>query len=97
MIRRGFRSLSKALWKIRRKAAYKSFMRSPEWDAIRRAALERAHYKCRRCGLGDRVLQVHHKNYTRFGGNELSIDLEVLCVPCHKIADWERKRAKKRR
>ena len=33
--------------------------------------------------------EVHHLTYDRFK-NELLTDLQLLCVPCHKIADQQR-------
>lgn len=35
-----------------------------------------------RCDRTSR-LQVHHKTYARFGGDELPEDLQVLCDTCH--------------
>lgn len=36
-----------------------------------------------RCGATER-LEVHHKTYARFGGNELPEDLMVMCHWCHE-------------
>ncbi len=52
------------------------------WKAIREWALERAKYKCERCGATF-PLQVHHKTYIRLG-KEMPSDLEVLCESCHE-------------
>lgn len=68
------------------KREYRQFLQSAAWRAIRTAAYKRANYKCERCGNpGSReaVLNCHHKNYERVGGNELPEDLEVWCRPCH--------------
>jgi 5-methylcytosine-specific restriction endonuclease McrA len=62
---------------------YLAYMKSPEWDKRRRAALARAFYRCERCGRGNRKLDCHHKTYARFM-NERASDLMVLCRPCHK-------------
>lgn len=80
----------------KRKARYQAFMRSPEWRAIRKGALERAGRRCEelipnptlggismmRC-TATRRLTVHHKTYARFGGMELPSDLQVLCKEHH--------------
>jgi 5-methylcytosine-specific restriction endonuclease McrA len=83
----------------RRKAEYRAFMASPEWKAIRKAALARAGHRCeelipnsmahRDHGISmmrctaTRRLTVHHRTYARFGGRELPSDLQVLCKEHH--------------
>jgi 5-methylcytosine-specific restriction endonuclease McrA len=66
--------------------------RSPGWKAVRYWALERAGYKCQKCGaasvfcaggIGGVVLHVHHLNYDHLG-HEWPEDLVVLCEQCHK-------------
>lgn len=72
-------------------AQYQAFMRSPEWKAIRKAALERAGFRCEaydatkqwRCSETT-TLQVHHVRYSRFGGRELPRDLMVCCKRHHE-------------
>lgn len=66
-----------------RRREYAEFLRSPEWAAIRKAALARAGHACTKCHATSR-LHVHHKNYHRFGGAELERDLTVLCEDCHR-------------
>jgi 5-methylcytosine-specific restriction endonuclease McrA len=61
---------------------YTAYLRSPEWNARRRAALKRAGFKCSRCPSTTR-LHVHHKSYERLG-EELPRDLLVLCDQCHR-------------
>ena len=83
-------------------ARYKAYMRSPEWRAVRRQALERARYRCSWCGLPQRKLrmmgrhlEVHHNNYSRLGHEEPE-DLTVLCAGrggCHAAADRQRRAA----
>ena len=67
----------------RRNREYEEYMRSDEWAAKRKRALERACHQCTGCGAQER-LQVHHKSYLRFGGGELDRDLTVLCESCHR-------------
>lgn len=91
-------------------AKYKAHLRSPEWAAIRKAALVRARYRCQLCGLPlaklrrlGRHLEVHHNNYENLG-HEQPEDLVVLCAggtgACHAVADAQRRshsRARARR
>ena len=67
---------------------YHSYLQSSTWKARRKAKLQQAKYKCKRCG--ERIgLQVHHLNYDRLG-DERTDDLIVLCRACHWVADIER-------
>ena len=68
--------------KRERKEKYDEYMNSDVWQKVRQRAFDHYGSQCNRC---DRpAQQVHHKSYSRFYGNELMEDLEVLCVPCHK-------------
>jgi 5-methylcytosine-specific restriction endonuclease McrA len=85
---------------------YRRHLASPEWRAIRRAALLRAGYRCAFCGLTlkqlrmrGRHLEVHHNNYGSLG-HEQPQDLTVLCAGrggCHTAADRQRRLAAGRR
>lgn len=88
-------------------AEYRAHLRSPEWARIRRAALERAEYRCAFCGLTrDRLrlkgrhLEVHHNTYRNLG-HEQPADLTVLCAggrgACHAAADRQRRSGAGRR
>lgn len=63
---------------------YERYIRSPEWDVVRRLALEHARYACQVCGApdGESELHVHHRSYERLG-RELLCDVVVLCSTCH--------------
>ena len=71
----------------------------PNWQTIRRKALDRDGWRCRRCGKAGR-LEVHHKRRLIDGGSNAPGNLETLCVDCHKTAhrravsparaDWQR-------
>jgi hypothetical protein len=84
----------------RHSAAYKAHLASPEWRAIRKAALVRAGYRCAFCGLSQgqvrrrgRHLEVHHNSYENLG-HERPQDLTVLCAGrggCHAAADRQRR------
>ena len=75
---------------------YLIYLSSPEWKSKRHEALRRADYHCQRCPQWGQPLDVHHKSYERLGC-ELPSDLEVLCRPCHKIADSQRAQATQER
>lgn len=64
-------------------AAYREFLKSPEWWAIRAGALERSGNQCFGCE-STQNLHVHHVSYKRVGGNEVPDDLMVLCRSCHR-------------
>lgn len=70
---------------------YETFIASAVWAAKRAPVLTRADGRCERCGCKGTVLEVHHRNYDRFGGDELPSDLEALCPACHAVADAERR------
>jgi predicted RNA-binding Zn-ribbon protein involved in translation (DUF1610 family) len=66
---------------------------------IRKYMLEKAHYKCERCGWGEKnpytgkyVLEIHHKDgdYT----NNTEENLEVLCLNCHGMTENYKSRNK---
>jgi hypothetical protein len=62
---------------------YREYLRTPEWQARRAAALHAASHRCQVCNTtGD--LDVHHRTYERRGA-ELDEDLTVLCRPCHYV------------
>lgn len=65
-----------------RKARHRAYLRSPEWRARRKAAIERAGGRCMDCG-STRNLHVHHLTYKRHG-TEFARDLRVLCSRCHR-------------
>ena len=71
---------------------YDEYMASDDWKRKRRQVIERAQYRCERCGVSRRItpLDVHHKTYERFGCEFIS-DLEALCRNCHNAADAKRR------
>ena len=69
---------------------------------VRRYLLEKANFKCERCGWGEKnpytgkyVLEVHHKdgNYK----NNSEDNLEVLCLNCHGMTENYKSRNKQGR
>ena len=61
---------------------YQKYLQSDRWEYVRRCALNRSKYDCKKCGHRD-ALDVHHLSYERLG-NERDEDLIVLCRRCHK-------------
>jgi hypothetical protein len=61
---------------------YEKYIRSPEWQVKRAAAIVAAGGKCQLCS-STKKLNVHHNNYDRLG-NEIPTDLAVLCEDCHE-------------
>lgn len=68
-----------------RKAVYNRFMASEDWQDIRTVMLDIYNHQCAKCGATE-DLHVHHLTYERFGGDERTTDLQVLCKPCHEKA-----------
>lgn len=65
--------------------AYRRYLKSEPWYALRRTVLKRDLHRCVRCGyIG--YLQVHHTSYEGIYENfNFSIDqLESVCHDCHK-------------
>lgn len=86
------RGMRKSYSIAKRRINYKKFLLSEKWRSIRIAAI--SFYKfCAFCG-STRDLEVHHRDYTRFGGDEKIYDLAVLCKKDHK--DLSYKNGKKR-
>ena len=77
-------------WREKQKTRYHQYLASEEWARKKKAALERAEYKCARCGSGS-SLHVHHRHYDHVR-KEHESDLIVLCARCHALAHedpWE--------
>lgn len=60
-----------------------AYMRSPQWQAIRRVILHRDRYTCCQCGIDGVPLEVHHITYEHLGHEHYS-DLASLCRDCHQ-------------
>ena len=73
------------------------YYRSPAWEALRKAALKAAHWRCADCGQGVRGQAagqsrpiVDHIVPRRKGGSDAMHNLRVLCLPCHnRKTHWE--------
>ena len=73
---------------------YNEYISSRNWKIKRKQALERAGYECQVCGVSrwSAKLEVHHKNYDRFGHEDIA-DLLVVCPKCHEAQDKQYKDA----
>ena len=53
------------------------------WQAFRRRCIQRAGYRCERCGRAGRF-EVHHKVPVAKGGKRFDFrNVEVVCRSCH--------------
>lgn len=65
-----------------RKQAYRIFLSSPLWLAIRQKKLA-VNPCCQRCNYS-KGLQCHHRNYPAKWEDTKNDDLETLCAACHR-------------
>lgn len=68
----------------KRQKAYREYLKSEHWEALRESALVRDGRKCVLCSSTDR-LQVHHKVYRGRLEEGLLEDLETLCRKHHRL------------
>lgn len=59
-----------------------SYMKSKEWDTLRRSILHRDNYTCQKCNIKNVPLDVHHITYIRFT-KEKTENLISICRSCH--------------
>ena len=72
-------------WKQR----YVRHINSPYWKELKKKVIARRGERCEMCLKSGQQLDLHHKHYKTFG-RERQKDVQLLCRPCHKIADQER-------
>lgn len=65
-------------------AEYYAYLNDPVWKAVRVKRLKLDGFKCEKCGSTE-VLQVHHRTYQNWGGQEKMEDLITLCKKCHML------------
>jgi hypothetical protein len=63
---------------------YTEYLKTPEWDRTRTAALERAQFSCALDISHTDGLDVQHRTKERIGA-ELPTDLVVLCAGCLEL------------
>ena len=61
---------------------YREYIESDIWEKKRQERLDLAGERCELCNRSSN-LDVHHRTYERFGGDEKMSDLIVLCRTCH--------------
>jgi len=67
----------------KRQKAYRDYLKTEHWKALRAEALKRDEKKCQGCGSA-RILQVHHKLYRGCPEDTQLSDLITLCKKCHR-------------
>lgn len=65
-----------------KRPAYRDYLESTDWQALREEAIAHADGCCENCG-SQRRLDVHHVHYRTLGDESLA-DLQVLCRSCHE-------------
>ncbi len=66
---------------------YEAYLNSAAWKKIKKAAMERAGYRCEAPGcLGDLNLDGHHLRYPEILGTEPVSDVQILCEDHHAAA-----------
>lgn len=73
--------------------SHSTYIRSREWNVRRKQALKDANYKCERCGISGKKLEVHHLHYENLG-EELPEDLIAVCRKCHLELELEKEEQK---
>jgi hypothetical protein len=66
-----------------RSMPHSEYLKTPEWEEIRKAALARSGYACQLCNASKVQLDAHHRVYERIGC-ERDSDVIVLCNDCHR-------------
>jgi len=76
------------------KAAYREYLRTPEWARVKKLVLQRDNYTCQQCfckvhaniyEVPNRA-EVHHKHYyeLNFTGRSWAFECVTLCHKCHR-------------
>ena len=65
-----------------KKANYRAYLQSDEWQEVRNLVLKRDHATCLLCG-STLFLHVHHRHYGTFQ-KETGEELATLCGRCHR-------------
>lgn len=70
-------------WGKEARERYRQYLQSDTWKTKRKAVLQAAGFRCRRCGAP--ATEVHHETYKRIYNEQMS-DLTALCRTCHEAA-----------
>ena len=66
-----------------RQRAYREFLDTPQWLALRRRCYELADWTCARCKCQGRELHAHHRSCPERWEDTTQDHLECLCYECH--------------
>lgn len=61
---------------------YEEYLRHPTYRAIRAQAIERSGGICERCHV-NRITEVHHLRYPKWGTFDVLENLQAICHQCH--------------
>jgi 5-methylcytosine-specific restriction endonuclease McrA len=64
-----------------RRDLYAAYLRTDQWQSIRKRVMARANGRCEGCGMVE-PREVHHLTYAH-RGNEFLFELVALCEACH--------------
>lgn len=67
-----------------RRMPYKSYLRTPHWQRVKRAAYGKLGRVCHACGYANKEIHVHHLSYKNRGREDME-DLMLLCKDCHEM------------
>lgn len=79
-------------WGKAARERYRRYLQSDAWKTKRKAVLQAAGFRCRRCGAP--ATEVHHETYKRIYNERMS-DLTALCSACHQAAHSGKKQRRK--
>ena len=79
-------------WGKEARERYRRYLQSDAWKTKRKAVLQAAGFRCRRCSAP--ATEVHHETYKRIYNERLS-DLTALCGDCHQAAHSGKKQRRK--
>ena len=79
-------------WGKEARERYRRYLQSDAWKTKRKAVLQAAGFRCRRCGAP--ATEVHHETYKRIYNERMS-DLTALCGDCHEKAHSRTPRSEK--
>ena len=80
-------------WGKEARERYRRYLQSDAWKTKRKAVLQAAGFRCRRCGAP--ATEVHHETYKRIYKERMS-DLTALCSKCHETVHTRTPKRKKK-
>ncbi len=74
------------------KKKHKEYLKSEQWQDLRKQALDRDGRKCQECGAENTTLDVHHRRYPRNWKFDKLANLITLCRECHYAKHPEKRK-----